>query len=180
MSNREKILLYAVGAAVVFGLFSLFWPAGDPDKTAEGTNDVESASRFAARTVAGLNGKQFQQAALTLAKANQPWQGSPFLKADRLPGQEPQSPSQSNPAEPQKDAEGSFVYSGYLASPSKSLAVVNGKEYLEGDQLEASAFIIHEISPDYVKIGKPDGTLRLIPWQKRVDQSDNKQTEPDR
>ncbi len=180
MSNREKILLYAVAAAVVFGLYSLFWPAGTPDKTAERRNEVASASRFAAQTVAGLNNEQFRQAALTLAKANQPWRNSPFLKADRLPGREPKNPGNSEETAPQENPEDRFVYSGYLASPGKALAVINGREYLPGDQLENSAYILHEISADYVKISKPDGALHIIPWQKQADQSENKQTEPDR
>lgn len=180
MSNREKILLYAVAAAVVFALYSLFWPTGEPDKTAETGNEVESASRFAAQTVAGLNSEQFRQAALTLAKANQPWRNSPFLKAGRLPGQEPENTENSDETAPQEDPKDQFVYSGYLASPGKTLAVINGKEYLTGDQLENSAYIIQEISADYVEIRKPDGVGHVIPWQKQRDQSENKQTEPDR
>lgn len=180
MSNREKVLLYAVAAAVVFGLYSLFWPAGAPDNTAERKNEVESASRFAAQTVAGLNNEQFRQAALTLAKANQPWRRSPFLKADRIPGQEPENTGKSEETAPQADPKDRFVYSGYLASPAKALGVINGREYLAGDQLENSAYIIQEISADYVKIREPDGVGHVIPRQKQRDQSENKQTEPDR
>ncbi len=186
MSNREKILLCAVAASVVFGLYSLFWPAGAPDDTAERRNELESASQFAARTVAGLNNEQSRQAALTLAKANQPWRNSPFLRAERLPGREPENTGNASAPEEEDDPGDRLVYSGYLASPAKALAVINGREYLAGDQLEHSTYVLHEISADYVKIRKPDGTEYIIPWQEQSDQSENKQTaenkqtEPDR
>ncbi|HPD56500.1 MAG TPA: hypothetical protein P5294_06355 [Smithellaceae bacterium] len=59
-----------------------------------------------------------------------------------------------------------IVYSGYVDSGKKRLAVINGYEYREGEQLEMEGFFLKSISPSRVLIvNKNTGNELEIPIQ---------------
>jgi hypothetical protein len=43
-----------------------------------------------------------------------------------------------------------FVYSGYLEVNQRRLAVINGMEYVVGEQLESGGYIVKSIDPEKV------------------------------
>jgi len=48
----------------------------------------------------------------------------------------------------------------------RRIAVINGKEYVEGDALEISGYIVRRIDPDKVKIENPDsGETANVPLE---------------
>lgn len=141
MSKREKILLALMGLALVVGLAVYFGsgaakkgPAG-PERTAAGI--AEQAGAIAKGVEAYRVSDRDAQIIAIMAK---PWKAGAFsdrsmdFKAAAEEVQRPQMPR----------------FTGYVELGKHRLAVIDGLEYQEGDELEGGAFVVAEIHQDHV------------------------------
>ena len=64
--------------------------------------------------------------------------------------------------EKQKLLNVSFTYTGYLQAGKKKIAVINGLEYLIGEEIEPGGFIAREIYPDRVVIEMKGQKQKII------------------
>ena len=88
--------------------------------------------------------------------AKSEWAGDPFLRGE-LPLE-----SQSRRKLVEAHALNvNFIYSGYMEMGDNRLAVINGMEYVVGEELNTGGFIVNSISPAQVVIGI-EGTNQTI------------------
>jgi hypothetical protein len=79
----------------------------------------------------------------------------------------PKDPLAPEPPKPEGEVEkDKFQYTGYISMGDKVLAVINGREYQVGEQLESGGFEVLSISPEAVEIqaqGRKDKVR--VPYQ---------------
>ena len=143
MTLREKILLAAMGAAVMgggiqFGLSTLL-----PSPAPSGTD----SSLQQARAVAGEVTARLQALPLSdgqryiLASSLRPAPRNPFTLPDA------QQAASANAA--------GLVYSGYVQAGKEALAIIGGLEYGVGDTLPNTGDVIRFIGSDGVRLYSP-------------------------
>lgn len=153
VSKREKILLASMGAAVLASAVYLLWPSQAPP-SAEMTPQKLADSKKAAETQL----QALERIKLTareihaVINSQQPW---------------PRDPLAPKPAEPDAPVDREkFHYTGFIRVGERKLAVINGREYQVGEQLEAGGFEVTEITPEAVVL---QGLVRRnsvrIPYQ---------------
>ena len=144
MTLREKILLAAMGAAVMgggiqFGLSTLL-----PSPAPSGTD----SSLQQARAVAGEVTARLQ--ALPLSDGQRYILASSLRPAPRNPFTLPANGLQAASA----NASG-LVYSGYVQAGKEALAIIGGLEYGVGDTLPNTGDVIRFIGSDGVRLYSP-------------------------
>jgi hypothetical protein len=153
MSKRERIILGVMGAAILVSLAYLLWPAAappSPEMTPEKLADSKKAgeAQLSALERIQLSAREIH----AVTGGQQPW---------------PRDPLGPKPPEPEVAVDrDKFRYSGFVRVGARSLAVINGREYQAGEQLESGGFEVLEITPEAVVLqgGPHNGTVR-IPYQ---------------
>jgi hypothetical protein len=163
MKKREKIILAAVGVALLYAIYSLvFAPSQQGIKVATGKGSAK------AQEVSDQLSEELKKESLSdteryiLERVEAEWVSDPFL-GQKL----------SSIRETAKGGAGAqaadFAYSGYLEVNRKKLAIINGIEYQVGEQLESGGYTVQSIDPDKVvleDIGK-HGQI-LIPFTGQI------------
>jgi hypothetical protein len=144
MSKREKIILAAVLVALLYAAYT-FYSEPSPQKA----NVAAETELSGVRALATQLSDELKKDSLTdneryiLDRADAEWSTDPFLERKL-----------SSASAPGRGAAGAqsneFVYSGYLEVNQRRLAVVNGMEYVVGEQLESGGYIIKSIDPEKV------------------------------
>ena len=158
--NKRQIIILAV--AVVFILYAAyeFLIAGPAAKKAKAAADPAQVNTFVSDLqkdlikdiIAGVD-------AYIITKAEANWEKNPFW--DKRAFKEWAA----------KDATGQpgqskLIYSGFVDSGKKRLAVINGYEYRAGEQLEMEGYFLKSITPSYVLIvNKNTGSEIEVPIQ---------------
>jgi hypothetical protein len=57
----------------------------------------------------------------------------------------------------------SLVYSGYIETPQRRVAIINGIEYVAGDQLDQSVYTVRHIAPTQVVLASPQQQMIALP-----------------
>jgi hypothetical protein len=109
----------------------------------------------------GLRRERLSEAEVyVIAKAAEEWPEDPFYKEERR--------SAEAEDEEKGSAEPVFRYSGYLEIGRKKLAVINGREYVLGQELEGGGYIVREIHQNKVVIeGKVAGESITVPYREK-------------
>jgi hypothetical protein len=146
LDKRQMIILGVMAIVVCYAAFDFLTPkkrSSAPDmaqKTAE-------LSTFVTDLTAGL-GKDTTKNLNTLifSRAEKEWTQDPFLDAKSFK-------AWSTAKAPVKGATKSeFVYSGYLDTGRKRMAIINGIEYSEGESLDVKGYVLKSASPTKVVI----------------------------
>jgi hypothetical protein len=146
LDKRQMIILGVMAIVVCYAAFDFLTPkkrSSAPDmaqKTAE-------LSTFVTDLTAGL-GKDTTKNLNTLifSRAEKEWTQDPFLDAKSFK-------AWSTAKAPVKGAAKSeFVYSGYLDTGRKRMAIINGIEYSEGESLDVKGYVLKSASPTKVVI----------------------------
>lgn len=135
MTIREKIVLLAASAAILYGAFEVFLNPGTRSEGGESREEPLAVfiNRVSMESGAGrLSPAEIQ----TIRQAEQGWR-NPF----------------KTPFLPPPDFERLPVYSGFVEMGGRKLAVVDGREYGVGENLEQSGYEVKEIAPDRILIG---------------------------
>jgi hypothetical protein len=141
LEKRQIVILVVMVIAVLYGAYELLWtkkkaPPVDP---AQKTSEL---SKF----VTGLSatiGAEKDSTVIIFTRAEKEWAQDPFLDSrQQLAWARSQALAKAGPGDKKID----FVYSGYLGSGKRSMAVINGMEYREGEPLEIAGFVLRSIS----------------------------------
>lgn len=159
MTLREKVLVGLMIAAVVLGAVSLM--SGGPEGPASGGDGTPSRplTQMLTKLTAQFDkGTGLESGRYALDLAQSPWEEALFLDVGSLPsdGRAPDAPD----ALP---ANLSLVYSGYIETSLRRVAIINGIEYMIGDQLDQSSYRLYDITPQQVVIATPQQRTVAIP-----------------
>jgi hypothetical protein len=144
MSKREKIILAAALVALLIAAFILF--SGPSSLEMDVGKEKELA---AVKALSTQLTQDVKTEALTdtqkyiLERAEADWPTDPFLKSKLST-----VPALGAGRAGQGSAD--FVYTGYLDVGNRRLAIINGLEYLEGEQLETGGYVVRSIDPERV------------------------------
>ncbi len=167
--DPKKRQMIIVAAAVLFSLYGLFNLAGSKARQHPGvmaggvTAGPDAAARegelraFIAQTSAQLaSGRPgtYDSYVVRLAESN--WGRDPFSGKNWT---ESESAEKDSPA-PRPN----FAYNGYVQRGNHRVAIINGREYMAGDQLEEKGFFVKKISSAKVMIkNRRDGSEFEVP-----------------
>jgi hypothetical protein len=144
MSTREKIILAGVVIALLFAAYTFYSEPSSQKKNVAIEKDLAGVKALSAKL-----SEELQKDNLTavdryiLERAGAEWSTDPFVeKKLSLVPVKGTAEARSN----------DFVYSGYLEVNQRRLAVINGMEYVVGEQLESGGYIVKSIDPEKVII----------------------------
>lgn len=167
MSNREKIIIGLTILVAIYGVYSLFFEGKDDksgQKAAVAAQDrVSEVQAFAADITAKLAKRKVASAVAPyiVARASADWSSDPFMEKESVINFEAEKVQEETPEFTNQDL--GLTYSGYLTAGSKSLAVINGVEYEEGERLDREGgYIVKSITPIQVVIGREGSTSKVI------------------
>lgn len=145
MSKREKIIVFFMALSLVYG-FYVFYIEAPGKKAAIGKNSkLESLNKFISH-IANLTKDSLSEIdSYIIEKAPKQWDKDPLLSSD--------SKFQFKAENTEADLSALRVnikYTGYLKMGAKNIAILNGLEYEEGEELEKGGFIIRKIFPEQV------------------------------
>ena len=137
MSKRERIILGVMGAAILVSLIVLVWPSAAPPSPEMTPQKLADSKKAAEAQLAALERIQLTAREIhTVTGAQEPW---------------PRDPLGAKPPEPEAQVDrDKFRYTGYVRVGERSLAVINGREYQTGEQLESGGFEVGAITPEAV------------------------------
>ncbi len=158
MAKREKIILSLMVLSIfLYGIyhFSSIKPSDTGIKRPQ--KKEEKLDKFVADIAVKLKKKDISRTDKhIIATAKSAWAGDPFLRV-ALPVE-----SQSKQERVAASALNvNFIYSGYMEMGDNRLAVINGMEYVVGEELDPGGYIVNSISPAQVVIGI-EGTNQTI------------------
>jgi len=144
MSKREQIILAAVLVALLYAAYTFY-----SGPSSQKTNVAAEKELAGVKALSTQLSDELKKDSLTdneryiLERAEAEWSTDPFLekKLSSAPvSARGAAGAQSN----------DFVYSGYLEVNQRRLAVINGMEYVVGEQLESGGYIVKSIDPEKV------------------------------
>ena len=152
MSKREKIIVGLMVAAILYGGYNFLFSGFVGGKKESYAKPQVAVNEF----VADLK-KRIQGADTTatdteiLSKSYAQWQKDPFLVVKKSGGSEEKAAKEFEIID-RGELTGSFNYSGYMEMGKNKLAIINGMEYQEGDQLDIQGTALKKISSGDVHI----------------------------
>lgn len=153
ISKRERIMLGGMGAAILAAAVYLLWPSSTPPSPEMTPQKLADSKKAAESQLQALERIQLSPREIhTVTSAQEPW---------------PRDPLAPKPPEPEAQVDrDKFHYTGFVKVGDHSLAVINGREYQVGEQLESGGFEVVQITPEAVVL---QGLMRKntvrIPYQ---------------
>ena len=147
MSKREKIILFFMALSIVYGFYVFVIEAPGKKGAIGQTSNLESLNKFISH-VAELTRESLSEIdTYIIEKAPKQWDKDPLLSSDM----EFQFKAESTEADVSA-LKVNIKYTGYLNMGAKNLAILNGLEYEEGEELKKGGFIVRKIYPERVII----------------------------
>jgi hypothetical protein len=153
VSKREKIILGGMGGAILAAAAYLLWPSSAPQSPEMTPQQLADSKKAAETQLQSLERIQLTPREIqAVTGAQQPW---------------PRDPLSPRPPEPEAQVDrDKFHFTGFVRVGEHSLAVINGREYQVGEQLESGGFEVAEISPEaVVLVGIARKNKVRIPYQ---------------
>lgn len=150
MPKRQTIIIVFALAAVIYGLYNvLFTQSFKPNIKKQ---DIET--KISVKFVTELSKKMAKGGfskigEYILSRAATDW-GKDIFLAYNLPTQHK---ADSDIADADAKAF-NLSYSGYLETHNMRLAIINGREYEEGEELKEKGFVVRRILPTRIMIGE--------------------------
>jgi hypothetical protein len=155
MTTREKIIVSIMCLTIIYGAYELFGTRRSgtraPAVEVDAVSDLPSFVAEITQKMAGEKAAKEYQYMITLAGT--PWTKDPFLHSTEALKPNLAPVAAVAPVE-EKEPPPQFVYTGYLATGSSKLAIVNGLEYTEGEALPTDGYYIKTIFPNRVVIAR--------------------------
>lgn len=150
MSTREKILVGLMIISVCLGVLILM---GDRQKDkpplAESGEPNTLISMLTNLTAQFGKNSTLDGDRYTLSMALTPWQDTLFLEDENLLPQTTSASAESGTM----PSNMSLVYSGYIETPERRVAIINGIEYIEGEMVDQSLLVVRHIDSKRVVLG---------------------------
>lgn len=143
MTTREKILVVAAAAAVLYG----GWHWARLPGSARSVTVVPVGSGTGLRGVGAGSPVDLQPELHILRRIESEWAPDPFAV----------KPLAFGAASSGTDAAGGYVYAGCLEVGGVYVAFVNGLEYRVGDEIASSGYVVESIDRSSVVLRQRDG-----------------------
>lgn len=143
-NQRQIIILALMGLAVLYGAYEIFFARAVDKKAQQKKTEASSMSSDMVAMLA--NNPTDKIDGLIIARAETGWDRDPFLNKDIYRDWAiRQEPKETQPM-------AKIVYSGYVNSGKKKIAIINGVEYSVGEKLELEGFVLKSIAPSKIKV----------------------------
>lgn len=149
MEKREKVILVILGIAVLFGAYTYLGEGEGVKSVAEIVNKdelnkiVEEANKISERNPLS----DMERYRLTAAERE--WEATPFY--DRTKDIGKKKKESGGPVIPE---DVTITYNGFVIAGETMYAIINGMEYVEGEELEISGLFVQKIAKKKVTIGQ--------------------------
>jgi hypothetical protein len=165
LNKRQMIILGVMGIVILYAAFDFLAPKKKSAVPGTAHNTAEM-STFVADLTASLGKDTTKNLnALIFSRAEKEWTQDPFLDAKSVrawsaaktpvkkEGAAVSSGATAVPTATGASAlKSEFVYSGYLDTGRKRMAIINGIEYSEGESLDVKGYVLKSVSPTRVVI----------------------------
>jgi type II secretory pathway component PulC len=163
LGKRQMIILGVMGIVILYAAFNFLVPKKKVSAP-NVTHNTAELNTFVTDLTAGLakdTTKNLQ--VLIFSRAEKEWRQDPFLDAKSYRSwSKAREPAKVGAAAPKIE----FIYSGYLEVNRKRLAIINGMEYREGEELDVKGFVLKSVSPARVVIkNRAARATQTIPMQ---------------
>jgi hypothetical protein len=163
LEKRQIIILGVMGIVIVFAAFSLLAPK---KKTSSPSMSRQTAelNTFVTSLAAGLPKDATKNLnILIFSRAEKEWQQDPFLDAKSYRSwTKSREPAKAVAAAPKNQ----FAYTGYVEVNRERMAIINGMEYREGENLDVNGFLLKSVSPAGVVIeNRSTKAVQKVPLQ---------------
>jgi hypothetical protein len=140
MSNREKIIVLLMVAAVGYAVFALFINPASKTQVAAPQQSLEEYRTLAQTVSASVaaDDPAAAKAAYAVIRAGEAWPGDPFLSS-AIPVDFGLAEAPTGPAVSPLDT--GLSYTGYIKVGNSYLAVINGREYEVGETVVSNAAV---------------------------------------
>jgi hypothetical protein len=145
MNKREKIILVVMLIALLGGAATYFSGPSTSIQSSGAANgiDLTNVKALSAQLIADVKKEALtDNERYVLDQAAADWSEDPFVVRSLTPLHQTGGGSGMRPAD--------FSYSGYLDAGNRRLAIINGLEYMVGDQLEFGGLVVKNIDPEKV------------------------------
>ncbi|MCK9392704.1 MAG: general secretion pathway protein GspB [Syntrophales bacterium] len=163
LGKRQMIILVVMGIVVLYAAFEFLVPKKIVSTTNKTQNTAE-LNTFVNELTAGLSKdttKNLQ--VLIFSRAEKEWRRDPFLDTKSYRSWSKAQESIKTSAAAPKIV---FAYTGYLEINKRKIAIINGMEYREGEELDVKGFVLKSISPVRVVIdNRAARAAQTIPLQ---------------
>jgi hypothetical protein len=162
LNKRQIIILVVMGVVVLYGAYEFIF-AGPARKAA---TEVKSDSVEIKTLVSGLTTEFTKNSAAgidayIISRAEANWSQNPFLERNLYKELAAREATTGKNASAVK-----IIYSGYVDSGRKKMAIVNGIEYSAGEKMEMEGYVLKQITKSKVVISnKNTGSEVEIPIQ---------------
>ena len=159
MSTREKILVGLMIVAVCLGTLTLISGQQKQDVSPAGPDQANTLTKMLTNLATQFgNDTQLEDDRYILATARSPWQDRLFLQGDLLA-----ETTEASAMTDVRPANLSLVYSGYIETPQRRVAIINGIEYIEGELLDQTQLKIRHIDAKRVVLGATADKVFSVP-----------------
>lgn len=150
---------------IVYGIYTIFFTSPSNTGFESIAKGAEDSIEFVIDAAQNIAREDFSEIyTYIIARASAEWTREPFLKSE-LPLKSKIVVDYAEASTHKVD----FIYSGYLETVDKSLAIINGIEYETGEVLDQTEYIVRNISPTGVTIGLVGGKNSIFLPLKETD-----------
>lgn len=145
LNKRQIIILAVMALAVIYGIYEIIFGSPSENKAAA-IKTSNSAVNSNVATVF-LNNPLERLDAYIIGRAEADWKSNPFLEKNLYKEWTAKDETVVASISAVK-----IIYSGYVDSGKKKMAIINGMEYGEGEKLEIQGYVLKHITPAKIKI----------------------------
>lgn len=158
MSRREKIMLFIALAALLYGVLEWGVFSSDKPPAAPVAKKTESSAQTADKMMSKIMHVEIEHPHKKeiIAKIETPWENDPFVQPKPQPEQTAGSSGESFSFLPD------LVYSGFIFSKNRVMAIINGSEHFVGDTVINTGYRVIRITPEKVVIQKDQNTGEIF------------------
>lgn len=145
--------------AVCLGSLMLFSDGQKEQEPSAASDKPNSITQMLTNLAAQFgNNTVLEQNQYVLSMARTPWPNI-FLSGDDMMAQ----PNEALISADMLPSNVSLVYSGYIETPQRRVAIINGIEYIVGELLDKSQLVIRHIDPQRVVLGATPHKVFSVP-----------------
>lgn len=159
--NKRQIIILAITAiAVLYAGYELLIAGPAAKKAGKAAAPVEEKAVLAGLTGDILSNKATAADVYVAKRAEEEWSKNPFWDKASYRAFARKEEGKSAPEGPK------IVYSGYIETGNRKMAVINGWEYEAGQALEVEGYLLKKVTPSRVLIiNRTTGGETYVPIQ---------------
>ncbi len=164
MKKREKIIVFLAIIAVLYCCYHFFSASSLKTGLITSKTDIKGSKKFVKDVISKLLNDEYHEKELSIIEqADKDWAGNPFLEIkDAI--KEIKKIKKTEPL----NRKTNLAYSGFITTGNRRLAIINGREYEEGEilaeeTLSKKGYCLKEISNYRVVIGVKEGIDIILP-----------------